>query len=185
MLLFAIICLPVGPLKKWLDKQGFPKIAKTIALVVLFLFSMWLAPTEDTGTLEDEQPAVSASAPSDVSTEEPDDIEPEEPETVITPDVSPISTTTPEPDPEPTPTATSEPEPEPASTPTSEPEPTPTPTPSQDASIRGRSASTTVYVSNRSNTIHSQHDCSGMKNYREMTLGEADAKGYKYCDMCW
>lgn len=43
----------------------------------------------------------------------------------------------------------------------------------------------TVYVSKRSNTIHSVHDCGGMKNYREMTRAEADAKGYKYCPNCW
>ena len=43
----------------------------------------------------------------------------------------------------------------------------------------------TVYVSNRSNTIHSVHDCGGMKKYREMTRAEADACGYKYCPNCW
>lgn len=43
----------------------------------------------------------------------------------------------------------------------------------------------TVYVSNRSNTIHSVSDCGGMKNYRVMSRAEADAKGYKYCPNCW
>lgn len=43
----------------------------------------------------------------------------------------------------------------------------------------------TVYVSNRSHTIHNVHDCGGMKNYREMTRAEADANGYKYCPNCW
>ena len=43
----------------------------------------------------------------------------------------------------------------------------------------------TVYVSNRSSTIHSVHDCGGMKNYQEMTRTEADANGYKYCPNCW
>ena len=43
----------------------------------------------------------------------------------------------------------------------------------------------TVYVSNRSNTIHSIPDCSNMKNYREMTKSEADANGYDYCKNCW
>lgn len=51
--------------------------------------------------------------------------------------------------------------------------------------IRGRPSNTEVYVSNRSNTIHSVSDCSGMKNYRTMTLGEADANGYIYCNDCW
>lgn len=51
--------------------------------------------------------------------------------------------------------------------------------------IRGRPANTEVYVSNRSNTIHSVSDCSGMRNYRTMTLGEAEAHGYSYCNDCW
>ena len=51
--------------------------------------------------------------------------------------------------------------------------------------IRGRPANTEVYVSNRSNTIHSVSDCSGMKNYRVMTLGEAESNGYDYCNDCW
>lgn len=51
--------------------------------------------------------------------------------------------------------------------------------------IRGHDPYMTVYVSDRSNTIHSLHDCSGMKNYREMTLYEAEAKGYNYCKDCW
>lgn len=42
-----------------------------------------------------------------------------------------------------------------------------------------------VYVSKRSNTIHSVSDCGGMKNYREMNRSDADAKGYKYCPNCW
>lgn len=50
---------------------------------------------------------------------------------------------------------------------------------------RGQDGDATVYVSNRSNTVHSRHDCSGMKNYREMTRREADAAGYKYCQKCW
>lgn len=44
---------------------------------------------------------------------------------------------------------------------------------------------TTVYVSNRSNTIHSVSNCGGMKNYRIMSREEADAAGYKYCPNCW
>lgn len=43
----------------------------------------------------------------------------------------------------------------------------------------------TVYVSNRSNTIHKVNDCGGMKNYRTMSRSDADAKGYKYCPNCW
>ena len=43
----------------------------------------------------------------------------------------------------------------------------------------------TVYVSNRSNTIHSVSNCGGMKNYRVMSRAEAEAAGYSYCPNCW
>lgn len=45
--------------------------------------------------------------------------------------------------------------------------------------------SETVYVSDRSNTIHSIPDCSGMVHCREMTRSEADNFGYEYCENCW
>lgn len=44
---------------------------------------------------------------------------------------------------------------------------------------------TIVYVSNASNKIHKISNCSGMKNYREMTKREADANNYVYCKDCW
>lgn len=47
------------------------------------------------------------------------------------------------------------------------------------------SDNTIVYVSNRSNTIHSIPDCSNMKNYVEMTKTQADANKYEYCKNCW
>lgn len=68
--------------------------------------------------------------------------------------------------------------------PTPEPTPTPEPLPSIQVSP-SRDPNRIVYVSNRSNTIHSVHDCSGMRNYREMKLYEAEAKGYDYCSNCW
>lgn len=43
----------------------------------------------------------------------------------------------------------------------------------------------TVYVSKRSNTIHSVSDCGGMKNYRVMSREEAETAGYSYCPNCW
>lgn len=64
------------------------------------------------------------------------------------------------------------------------PNPTQNPVPSMQP-IRGHDPYMTVYVSNRSNTIHSVSDCSGMRNYREMKLYEAEAKGYAYCNDCW
>lgn len=44
---------------------------------------------------------------------------------------------------------------------------------------------TTVYVSNKSDTIHSKSDCSNMKYYREMSKSEADSNEYDYCKKCW
>lgn len=70
---------------------------------------------------------------------------------------------------------------EPTVTPEPTPSPVPTPTPYR---IHGRDPETTVYVS-RSGVIHSRHDCSGMKNYTEMTIEKADGAGYKYCEHCW
>lgn len=51
--------------------------------------------------------------------------------------------------------------------------------------IASGSSSSVVYVSNESNTIHSISNCSGMKNYREMSRSDADDNGYKYCSNCW
>lgn len=73
---------------------------------------------------------------------------------------------------------------QPEPVPTPEPSPTPEPLPSMQVPP-SRDPNRTVYVSNRSNTIHSVHDCSGMRNYREMKLSEAEARGYSYCDNCW
>lgn len=51
--------------------------------------------------------------------------------------------------------------------------------------IHGYSADRTVYVSNSGKKIHLISDCSGMKNYTTMTLGEAEAHGYAYCSRCF
>lgn len=68
--------------------------------------------------------------------------------------------------------------PEPTAPPTATPEPTPTP-----YLIHYMDPYRTVYVS-RNGVIHVESDCSGMKNYTEMTLEEADAAGYEYCSRC-
>lgn len=70
-------------------------------------------------------------------------------------------------------------------TPDKTPDQTPVNTPSIPSGIQKPGPMDTVYVSKRSNTIHSVPDCGGMKNYREMTREEADAHGYKYCETCW
>lgn len=49
--------------------------------------------------------------------------------------------------------------------------------------IHGRDPLTAVYVS-KNGVIHFRKDCSGMKNYTEMTLEQADAAGYEYCSRC-
>lgn len=95
--------------------------------------------------------------------------------------LSPTAAPTVLPSPTPTPAPTPEPSPETTPEPRATPEPTPTPT----EYIHGVPADTIVYVSAKSSTIHKIHDCSGMKNYREMTIAEADAAGYKYCPNCW
>lgn len=70
-------------------------------------------------------------------------------------------------------------------TPDKTPDQTPVNTPSIPSGNQKPGPMDTVYVSKRSNTIHSVPDCGGMKNYREMTREEADAHGYKYCETCW
>jgi hypothetical protein len=68
--------------------------------------------------------------------------------------------------------------PEPTPEPTDTPEPTATP-----YRIHGRDPAMKVYVS-RKNVIHFRSDCSGMKYYTEMTLEQAAAAGFAYCDHC-
>ena len=64
-------------------------------------------------------------------------------------------------------------------------EPTqPETTEEQETLINGLDPNTIVYVSN-SGKIHLVSDCSGMKNYKEMTLKEAVSRGYEYCKNCW
>lgn len=74
----------------------------------------------------------------------------------------------------------------PAAEPAPEPEPEPAEEPAEAAEeIHGLPPETPVYVSKRSSTIHLVSDCCNMKHYREMTLGEADAKGYDCCLHCF
>lgn len=86
--------------------------------------------------------------------------------------------------PEPTRSAvvTETPTPSPVPTPTEEPTATPEPTPTPYR-IRGMDPERIVYVS-KNGVIHFKHDCSGMKDYTEMTLEKADKAGYKYCEHC-
>ena len=52
-------------------------------------------------------------------------------------------------------------------------------------SAKNLPGSTIVYVSNNANKIHSISNCSGMRNYREMTLDQANSNNYEYCSNCW
>ncbi|MCC8357069.1 MAG: hypothetical protein LJU34_04345 [Oscillospiraceae bacterium] len=52
-------------------------------------------------------------------------------------------------------------------------------------SIHGYPSTSDVYVSTSSHKIHLRSDCSGMKNYSTMTLGEAESCGYEYCKNCF
>ena len=76
----------------------------------------------------------------------------------------------------------------PAPSPSASPAPTASPTPSPEATptryIHGVSADTIVYVS-QNGKIHRRSNCSGMKTYTEMTLGEAAEHDYDYCSKCW
>lgn len=111
-----------------------------------------------------------------------------EPESKSEPEPAPESEPAPTPAPARSlkPESVAEPEAVSETEPAPEPEPTPQPEPAPAVkAIHGVPADTVVYVSKRSHTIHKVHDCSGMKNYEEMTIEQAEAKGYDYCPNCW
>lgn len=182
------------------------------AFVLLCIFIGIFAPSGDEPPAPDDDTIALAASPSPsapsraIPAAEPTETpaptpEPTpEPTPVLTPEPTPAPTPkptpapTPEPTPAPTPKPTAAPTPEPTPAPTPKPTPAPTPEPTPESTptptpvqyIHGVPADTVVYVSKRSETIHILSDCSGMKNYKTMTLGEADAKGIeKYCEDCW
>ena len=165
-LVFVVITLPIKPLQDFWAAHKLQGKAKVVLLCVIFLATALTAPkqeTPDTRTVDNSSAVSSADpAPSE------DAVQAQTPE--------PTPTPTPDPTPEPTPIPTPDPTPDP----TLAPEPTPALQP-----IRGRDPDTIVYVSSRSHTIHSVHNCSGMKNYTEMTIYQANSKGYKFCPNCW
>ena len=180
--------------KKWF----IPAVAAVLVLGVIGSFSDSPAPAETpsavvAGTtasaVQSESPVLSEKVEPDPTpiTSQPAYVEPSPEPTVTpspTPTLEPASTPTPSPSSTPAPTSKPTPTPDPTLEPIPTPEPVETQTPATQM-IHGLPADTIVYVSKASNTIHSVHDCSGMKNYREMTLRDADAKGYKYCPNCW
>lgn len=171
-LIFAIIAAPIEPLQKFFSERGLRGFSKGAVLCAAFVGTMVMAPTNSTPTIDD---TTRGTLPSMAVTQDTaDPVKSAEP--TQTPEPAPTSEPTETPTLEPTPT------PESTETPTPEAEPMPTPAPSP---IRGRSPDTIVYVSNKSNTIHSVHDCSGMRNYREMTIYDASSRGYNFCTNCW
>jgi len=59
-----------------------------------------------------------------------------------------------------------------------------TPSTATATNVSTESAQTTVFVSSSSKLIHTVFNCSGMKNYREMTLAEAREISSSYCSKC-
>lgn len=179
-LIFVVIAMPIGPLQEFFSEHGLRGFAKGAVLCAAFVGTMMTAPTNSKPTADNTtrgtlpSMAVTHETANPAKSAEP--VQTPEPTPKPTPTPEPTATPTPELTPEPTPAPT----PEPTPTPIPTPEPTPTPQP-----IRGRSPNTIVYVSYRSNTIHSVHNCSGMRNYREMTIYDASSRGYNFCTNCW
>lgn len=181
-IIFTVIAAPIKPLQEFFANRGLRGFAKGAILCAAFIGTMATVPARPASTSDN---TTRGTLPSAAVTQKAAN-----PGKSAGPAQSPESSTKPTPTPEPTATATPTPEPTPAPTPepTPEPEPEPTPTPAPTPApqpIRGRSPDTIVYVSNRSNTIHSVHNCSGMRNYREMTISNAVSRGYDFCTNCW
>lgn len=190
MLIFAVIAAPIAPWQEFLSGFGLRGWMKGLVLCAAFIGAVMVLPQSDTADVPtpSEQPSYRGTLPS----KKPDQTESHAPNREIPvtseqepteePSPTPVPTVNPTPTPTPvstsTPTPTPKPTPEPTQAPTTQPTPEPQP-------IRGRAPNTVVYVSNRSNTIHSVHDCSGMRNYREMTIYNATQRGYEFCPNCW
>lgn len=188
MLIFAVIAVPIAPWQEFLHGVGLRGWLKGVVLCTAFVGAIIVIPPNETADVPapSEQPSYSGTLPSKkpVETESPEQdrgiptqSEPA-PSEELTPEPTEAQTVNPTPEPTPAPTQTQAPTAAPTVAPT--PEPTPEPQP-----IRGRAPDTIVYVSSRSNTIHSVHDCSGMRNYREMTIYNATQRGYDFCSNCW
>uniref|UniRef100_A0AAU8B5R4 Uncharacterized protein n=1 Tax=Dulem virus 33 TaxID=3145751 RepID=A0AAU8B5R4_9CAUD len=196
--LIALICTIVFAVKSIRKRGRHPKQIFFVSLAV-FIVCLILTPSSETnervndgtsseGVIESasaETPEISELLPSadvsePVNTSEPPNIEPtDDPDTQVSV-MPPITSREPGYSPSLESVAPSKevetPEPSPSSD---------VPVEATETIIHGKPSSTTVYVSDRSHTIHSVSDCSGMKNYTEMTLGDADSKGYNYCPNCW
>ena len=214
LLLGGVLALPVRLLRDILSAKGLKPGVSVALACALFIGAVVVSPDSKKATESDDAPtrgvvAAMAALPTSADTEksevdpvemsatkdpriessaptdEPDATPDSTPEESVQPSTS-IPETAEDFAPEPVEVPAAGPVPEPLEEPTQPTAPEPpaqeAPTPSK---IRGRSPDTIVYVSDRSHTIHSVSNCSGMKNYSEMTIERADAKGYKYCPTCW
>lgn len=176
--LAGLAALPIKPIRNLWERvlSGRTAHIRTAVLVVVFLFAVSVTPSAEEMDASVSPPPETADRATVLSAASAEIPSAESSAPITTPDPIPEATEapTPEPTPEATPEPTEEPTPEPTVAPTPEPQP-----------VRGLAPETIVYVSSRSNTIHSVSDCSGMKNYREMTIYDADQRGYKYCSNCW
>ena len=95
------------------------------------------------------------------------------PEPTATPEI----TASPAPEPTATPEPTAEPTPEPTATPepTLSPEPTPEAEPGQAL----------VWIPQSGSKYHSSPSCSNMKNPTQVTVEEAESRGYEPCKKCY
>lgn len=75
------------------------------------------------------------------------------------------------------------PKPTPSPKPTLTPSPKPTPTPSPD--YNSGSSGTYVWIPQTGTKYHKTSSCSGMKNPTEITVSEAESRGYTPCKRCY
>lgn len=177
MFVFCVFSIPIEKIQEFWRGKGLNKILKTTLLCVLFVVSMLSAPTDrstDQSNSNDAPSNVQSNHSSEIDSTE----QPEAPAEIET-DTEQIDQN-PEEQPVPENSAANE---KPIQS-EAEPEENHSQEPAAVTTIHGQPSDTIVYVS-RSNKIHSVPDCSGMKKYTELTLGEADSHGYKYCDNCW
>lgn len=173
---FVLIAIPIEPLQDFFADHGLRGVVKGLVLCAAFIGAVMVAPPNEAADTPKEQPSYSGTQPSRAQWPSQD------PAVTEGSAQTPATEATTAPAVGPTPAPTSAPPP----APTPEPTPAPTAQPVQEPQpIKGRSPDTVVYVSNRSNTIHSVNDCSGMRNYREMTIYNAASRGYNFCTNCW
>lgn len=200
-IVFAIIAVPIEKWQEILSGIGIRGWIKSAVLCVAFVVAIAISPAKKIDQHIDQtspNPSYYEALPSKT----PEKITAQKPEKTENPTDTPEKSESPNSTGNPTVPPTeypqqdqksemSNPVPDPEPVFNHNPEPEPTPEKKSESgentekTIKGKSYDTIVYVSKRSNTIHSVNDCGGMKNYREMTLGKADERNYKYCPNCW